>query len=113
MTTKIYNSKRWKKLRLIKLGINPLCQDCETLGLIESANHVDHIKAINDGGEPFDIDNLRALCLRCHSRKTVYRDGGLGQKKREYVITAKGCDVSGIPIDPNHHWNSDGGGVKS
>jgi len=103
--TRFYSSKKWRRVRESKLSINPLCQDCETLEIIEPANHVDHVIAINDGGELFDLDNLRSLCLRCHSRKTVYRDGGLGQKKREYVINAKGCNKNGLPIDPNHHWN--------
>lgn len=112
MSSKIYNTKRWKELRKLKLAQNPLCQDCLTLGVIEAANHVDHVQAIADGGAPFELENLRALCIRCHSRKTVYRDGGFGRQKKEYAIRAKGCDTAGIPIDPNHHWNS-GGGVES
>ena len=106
MSKNIYSSKRWKLVRRAKLATNPLCEDCETLGLIESANHVDHVQAINNGGAVFDLDNLRSLCVSCHSRKTVYLDGGFGRQKKEYEIKAKGCDTSGIPIDPNHHWNS-------
>jgi len=109
MSNKIYNSKRWKKIRKLKLALNPLCEDCQTLGLIESANHVDHIESIRSGGAAFDLNNLKSLCVGCHSRKTVYVDGGFGRQKKEYEIRAKGCGADGLPIDPNHHWNCDQG----
>lgn len=31
---------------------------------------VDHIKAICNGGDPWDEDNLQVLCKRCHKAKT-------------------------------------------
>jgi len=106
MASYFYSSKRWRSTRKRKLELNPLCEDCATLGLIEAANHVDHVQAISDGGEPFDLSNLRSLCVSCHSRKTVYKDGGFGKGRQEYKIRAKGCDTNGLPIDPNHPWNS-------
>lgn len=36
----------------------------------QAAVDVDHIKALADGGEPYDEANLRSLCHPCHSRIT-------------------------------------------
>jgi len=38
-----------------------------------AATEVDHIVEIQDGGEEFDLANLRSLCHRCHARKTAAR----------------------------------------
>lgn len=35
------------------------------------ANQVDHIKPMTKGGERLSIDNLQALCINCHSFKTI------------------------------------------
>lgn len=32
---------------------------------------VDHIVPIAEGGEPFDMANLKAICRRCHIGKTA------------------------------------------
>jgi 5-methylcytosine-specific restriction protein A len=66
----IYKSARWKKIREIRLQINPLCQECEKQGMIAIARLVDHINPIKHGGEPYDLDNTQSLCYSCHNRKT-------------------------------------------
>ena len=40
------------------------------------AKHVDHVDNDRSNEEP---DNLRSLCVPCHSRKTVRCDGGFGR----------------------------------
>jgi 5-methylcytosine-specific restriction protein A len=68
---KLYSS-RWRKARALFLRINPVCVDC---GL--PANEVDH--EIPHRGDPrlfWDRSNWTPRCKRCHSRKTVKRDGG-------------------------------------
>ena len=32
---------------------------------------VDHIAPLKAGGAPYDLDNLQALCRRCHIQKTA------------------------------------------
>jgi 5-methylcytosine-specific restriction protein A len=59
---------RWQKLRLYKLARNPLCERCESLGRIERASLVHHIKPINDGGAVLDMDNLMSVCEVCHDK---------------------------------------------
>lgn len=61
----IYNSKRWKMLRKRRLFLDPLC------GCGEIATDVDHIQPIEDGGEPFDLENTQSLCASCHGSKTA------------------------------------------
>lgn len=88
----IYNSARWRRLRVTKLRDCPLCEYCPPARR-RPATQVDHFIAIDDGGEPFDWDNLRSACQVCHSQKTA----------RGEVL--HGCDVNGIPRDPRHDWN--------
>ena len=56
----------WQKLRLYKLAGDPFCAVCKM-----SADQVDHIRPINDGGARLDPANLQSLCQSCHSRKTA------------------------------------------
>lgn len=43
----------------------------------------------------WDVSNWQPLCKPCHDVV----------KQREEVTGRKaGCDASGMPRDPNHHW---------
>jgi 5-methylcytosine-specific restriction protein A len=89
------NSTAWRKLRAQVLTEQPLCPDCEAIGHTRAAREVDHAD-----GNAFNNDrsNLVGRCKPCHSRKTARE---MGRKP------IKGCDINGIPLDPNHHWNRD------
>ncbi|MEZ1953708.1 HNH endonuclease [Pseudomonas asiatica] len=91
------NSAAWKELRAQVLAEEPLCRWCLARGLYVPSTDVDHIK---DSREDYSDDNRRenltAMCRECHSLKTA-RDMG----KRVHL----GCDVNGMPIDPDHPWN--------
>ena len=71
VTSPIYGTSRWQRLRNRKKKNKPLCEDCLERGVVMPMYCVDHIVEIKDGGEPFDYDNLRSLCRVCHGRKTV------------------------------------------
>jgi 5-methylcytosine-specific restriction protein A len=60
----LYNSKRWKRTRERVLYEQPLCP-CGAI-----ATDVDHITAIEAGGDPWARANLQGLCHPCHSTKT-------------------------------------------
>jgi 5-methylcytosine-specific restriction endonuclease McrA len=67
----IYNSKRWKTLRERLLKARDYrCDEC---GWATSSRdlHADHVHELSDGGAPFDPDNIRFLCRKCHSSKTM------------------------------------------
>lgn len=71
----------WRKRRLQKLAVDPVCEDCGS----RFATCVDHI---DNNRANVKWSNLKSLCDSCHSRKTVRYDGGLGNP------------VSRIQIDP-------------
>jgi 5-methylcytosine-specific restriction protein A len=83
------------KIRRAILDQNPLCVSCLEKGRTTTAQEVDHIIALMKGGtnEP---ENLQGLCFSCHDAKTKQDKGHKDQS----------CDESGIPVDPNHHWNT-------
>ena len=88
----IYNTARWQRVRALKLRECPLCEYCPPTRK-KAATEVDHFKAIEDGGAPFDMTNLRSSCKSCHSQKTA---------RGEFL---HGCDENGMPRDPRHAWN--------
>jgi len=69
-TSKIYHSSRWRKLRLVKLKMNPFCEIHEKKGEQILAKVVDHKKRVRAGGDPFDLNNLQSVCHKCHNQKS-------------------------------------------
>ena len=69
----VYNTKRWKLLRLEKLRNQPLCERCLMNNKITSAIDVHHILPISNGKDDFDkaklgfdYNNLMSVCKDCH-----------------------------------------------
>lgn len=62
----VYKSKRWRVLRRRVLFEEPICRACRDALAVE----VDHIVALEDGGEPYARSNVQPLCGPCHGRKT-------------------------------------------
>ena len=57
----------WQKLRKAKLRRHPLCQ-CDDSGCKRMATVVHHIMPVEDGGYPWDWDNLQSMSRGCHER---------------------------------------------
>jgi 5-methylcytosine-specific restriction endonuclease McrA len=99
--------KEWYRFRKEYLS-KPENQDCAICGKSVWSDRsakgrllppeLDHKVRLKDGGSKYDLSNLQPLCHSCHSIKRAYEK--VGQPFRY-----KGCDVSGTPLDPNHHWN--------
>ena len=72
---KIYQSSKWKQLRITKLMSNPLCQKCLQKGKTTLAIDVHHIDSfMNYTGnlrlaKAYDPDNLICLCKECHAEE--------------------------------------------
>lgn len=97
-----YNTAAWQRLRKAKLSRDPLCEDCQAMGRITPANHVDHCHAISDGGDAFPpLDELSSKCAPCHSAKTA-RGAEAGAVRSNKP--RRGCDANGNPLDSNHAW---------
>jgi len=80
---KLYATSRWRKYRrsyLMKQG--GICEQCGATPL-DSHLHLDHIKPLADGGDPFNTLNLQVLCIQCHGRKTARETWGVGSISNE------------------------------
>ena len=66
----VYNSRRWRTLRLQVLHHEPLCRCCAAQDLVVPATVVDHIAPITQGGAVWDVLNLQPLCSTCHAQKS-------------------------------------------
>ena len=67
---KFYHSTPWRKTSRAYRQANPLCEECLKNGRTTPVALVDHIKPIEEGGDPLSWDNLQGLCHRCHNRKS-------------------------------------------
>lgn len=87
------NSAAWQRLRRSVLAEQPLCQYCPP-GVLTPANTLDH-----KNNDPSDNSrsNLISCCVPCHSLKTASDMHGRPARL--------GCDASGNPTNPMHHWN--------
>jgi len=69
-----YNDRRWRKFSAnYKKGKN--CLECEKNGVVTPAQVTDHLVRYVDGGEGFDLDNLKdkdfqPLCNEHHNSKS-------------------------------------------
>ena len=61
-------TKRWQRLRKqVFFRDKYRCQHCRKPGRLEC----DHVVPLQNGGEPYALENLQALCRRCHLDKTA------------------------------------------
>jgi 5-methylcytosine-specific restriction protein A len=101
----LYDTKRWKALRLYHLGTEPLCRMCKQADRVTTACIVDHVIPHKGDVELFfDDTNLQSLCKPHH-------DGAKQAQERNGY--ERGNDITGQPLDRNHHWNEGGGGSKA
>jgi 5-methylcytosine-specific restriction protein A len=66
-----YSLSRWRRLRSIKLGRDPLCSQCAEQGRTTPAGDVHHV--IPRRARPdlaYALSNLESLCHACHSTRT-------------------------------------------
>lgn len=87
---KRYNSKKWKKVRNIKLAEYPFCERCLEKGLYVPAyiiHHKEYITDLNysDADVFFNLDNLESLCIDCHNKEHFE-----GKSNKEYMFDKDG-----------------------
>lgn len=88
--------RRWGKKRAAQLEEEPFCRLCAKAERITRATVADHIEPHRYDPIAFWQGELQSLCKICHD--SVKQT----QEKSGYL---KGSDTSGVPLDPNHHWN--------
>ena len=93
---------RWRKARATYLGEHPTCAECAKAGQVTAATVVDHrVPHRGDLTLFWDSSNWQSLCKPCHNSH---------KQRLEKSGRIVGCDESGLPIDPNHHWRRGGAG---
>jgi hypothetical protein len=58
------DSPQWKRLRNLKLTLNPWCQGCNNYTLAAEAHHLSY-----ENGWLCDIADLESLCSDCHKKE--------------------------------------------
>lgn len=66
----IYDSMQWRRLAKQHKRENPLCVMCLKEGIVTPVYCTDHSLPINEGGSPFDWNNLQSLCRSHHESKS-------------------------------------------
>lgn len=71
----IYGTARWRRLRMLKLVANPLCERCLEESRVNIAEDVHHKVSFMSTNDPvrrkylaYDFDNLQSLCKQCHQK---------------------------------------------
>lgn len=91
-----FSTRRGRKVRDIKLRCNPLCERCESGGLVVVAKEVHHKKPWDKYPDlALDLDNLESLCEPCHDKA----------KNKNSLGNVGGCGVDGMPRHKGHPWN--------
>ena len=70
-----YNSRKWRKFSKSFKERNPICKECESLGLFTPAKVTDHVKTYEEEPKGFDLDNLedkymQPMCAKHHNSKS-------------------------------------------
>jgi len=71
MSAKIHSSSQWRVVSKQVLALQPLCYDPFKIHLTKPslAVHSHHVEPLRYRPDlAFDMDNLRGLCIRCHSK---------------------------------------------
>lgn len=90
--------RRWQKRREAQLRAEPLCRLCMAIrGRAVAASIADHVVPHRGDPELFE-GALQSLCASCHSS---------WKQQMEETGRFDGCDLHGIPLDPNHPWRKE------
>ena len=70
---KLRNTARWRKVRLLKLSCNPLCEDPFSdharTNHTQPAQQVHHIQGLVKRPDlAYELGNLQSVCTRCHAK---------------------------------------------
>src|SRR5690606_6337219 len=58
-------------------------KSCPLCGKTRYFPEVDHIVPIIEGGDPFDLENLRCICSDCHKRETAALAARRARRRRK------------------------------
>ena len=97
---RLYNTRRWKKLRLAQLTRQPWCEVCLRANIYTPATDVDHVEPHRGDANIFFTGALQSLCHTCHSSKTASEVwGGVGAGQKD--LTWGAASGRGLPREKN------------
>lgn len=71
--SKIYNTKRWRDLRTLKLQLSPCCEECGSIENLQCHHKISPFEGYYPSEEydrlAYDINNLETLCQECHNKR--------------------------------------------
>ena len=84
---RLLNSKRWQEVkRIVWQRTNGLCEECIKQGIVRAGVDCHHIVPVETATTPqemerlcFDVNNVRLLCIACHS--AIHKGMGKGTRK--------------------------------
>lgn len=95
MSSRLYD-RRWRKRRDAQLRLHPLCRLCMDVdGRVVPATVADHITP-HRGDPMLFAGPLQSLCAHHHNS---------WKQQIEKFGRVRGCDITGMPLDPMHPWN--------
>lgn len=112
MKRTLLRSDAWRVLRRLVLERDGYrCVVCKRDVSGPGKARVDHIKPRRTHPHlAMAISNLRTLCTGCDNQSHREKGGSgdnravnTGARQERFVI--RGVNASGVPLDPNHHWN--------
>jgi 5-methylcytosine-specific restriction enzyme A len=63
---------QWQRFRKQYLALNPLCKDCQAIGIVKGATDIHHIEKLCDHPDlKYDDSNLMPLCKMHHDKRTA------------------------------------------
>jgi HNH endonuclease len=100
---RFYDRRVWRRLRKVALRRDGYrCTVCGISVSKPGKARVDHIKPVRTHPHlALSLANLRSLCAD-HDNKRHWEKG-----LRSGVEKRLGCDASGLPLDPRHHWQKE------
>jgi 5-methylcytosine-specific restriction protein A len=103
-----YSSKFWRDLRKQALERDqhrctvPGCPNTARMGRM----YVDHVTTRPNVTTPTPLDRLDNLRTLCGPHDAMVKEARGGSRKNGGKLSVRGCDPSGRPLCPNHHWNA-------
>jgi 5-methylcytosine-specific restriction protein A len=107
----------WDRLRLVIMRRDAgLCQSCKRAGRMALGKICDHIvgkadwMAAHGNLDGCDAEtNLEIICADCNRSKVAQESANARARSQgiepiHRPARVRGCDDSGVPLDPAHHW---------
>src|SRR3990172_9588656 len=82
---RLYNTARWRSIRVAQLARDPWCAECLRANIYTEATDVDHLERHEGDPVSFFAGKLQSLCHACHSRKTAQEVFGQSDREGEKV----------------------------